>query len=295
MYRDDGMRIRLTQAATRGDGECVLRTGDSPGTPTVAGTPVVRGIGRSGLGTLLVGAVLIVVSASGCSPNDHQINEFLHHWEASVSAADYVVEPPDVLEISASQAPELDGEQQIVRQDGKISLRLIGEVKVSGMTPAEISRKLESLLGKYYVNPKVNVRVGKQGTKKYYVFGQVRRRGPFRYTGRNTLLDALAMAQPTYAAWKSQIKVIHPSHIESERYVITIDSDKMMKKGNLEQNVLLQAGDIVYVPPTPIAWLAERLMELVGPMAPVGHALGAPGEMVDGVSDTSDAFTGEWP
>ena len=216
----------------------------------------------------------------GCLPSDAQISSFIRDWEATVSASDYVVMPPDSVEVSSSNAPEVDGETQIVRQDGKISLRLIGEVKIAGLTPLEISHKLESLLRKYYVEPKVNVRVLNNSSKKYYVFGQVGAAGGMTYTGRDTVLSALAKAQPTFLAWKSQVKVIRPSHRDSMRSVMTVNVDRILTEGKLDQNVLLQEGDIIYVPPTPLAWIGLRLREVLFPFGPVLQTVGLPGDTI---------------
>jgi polysaccharide export outer membrane protein len=227
----------------------------------------------------LVTGLCVLCAVAGCSSSEEQVNAFLHDWEASVSASEYRVQPPDLLEFSSAQAPEIDAEQQIVRQDGKVSLRLVGDVKVAGLTPVEISRKLESLLEKYYVEPQVGVRVMGNGSKRFYVFGQVGRPGPYHYTGRDSLLYVLAAAQPTFLAWKSQIKVIHPSHEEGRRSVMTVDADKMLKQGHLEQNILLQEGDIVYVPATPLAWVGLRIREVLWPVDPILSAARTPSEV----------------
>jgi polysaccharide export outer membrane protein len=165
-------------------------------------------------------------------------------------------------------APEVDGQSQTIRQDGKVTLRLIGEVKVAGMTPVEIGRKLESLLKKYYMDPQVSVAVSGSGSKHIYVFGQVAAVGALPYTGRDTLLDVLSKARPTIGAWKSRVKVIHPSHEEGKRRVITVNVDRIMKEGKLDQNILLQEGDILYIPPTPLTWIALRVRELLYPFEP---------------------------
>ncbi|RIK68978.1 MAG: hypothetical protein DCC65_02275 [Planctomycetota bacterium] len=238
------------------------------------------GHGRAGPWVSAALAVSLGLSGPGCGPKDDEIHAFVHDWEASVSAADYRVQPPDTLEISSAQAPELDGEIQTIRQDGKVTLRLVGEVKVAGLTPVEISRKLESLLSQYYVEPHVSVRVSTAGSKRFYVFGEVAQEGAFPYTGRDTLLNALAASRPTFIAAKEMIKVIRPSHEPDKRHVMVIDAYSMMEHGKLEQNVLLQEGDIVYVPPTVIGWMGLRLRELLFPLIPVGQAYTTPANMM---------------
>lgn len=222
----------------------------------------------------LVGTIL----ANGCGPSDHEINSFIHSKDASVSSAEYVVQPPDVLDISSSQAVEIDGESQTIRQDGKITLRLLGEIKVAGLTPTEIAQKLEGLLARYYQNPKVNVRVTGTSSKQYYVFGDntVMREGVYSYTGRDTLLNALAQAQPNRYAWKGKIKLIRPAKDSAERHVMTIDADRLIQGGKTDQNVLLQEGDIIYVPATPWSWLGMRISEFLYPVQATSQTVSQP-------------------
>jgi protein involved in polysaccharide export with SLBB domain len=221
---------------------------------------------RRRLATGISTLAIVLALGAGCGPSDREIDSFVRSWETSVSAADYQVQPPDEVEISSAQAKEIDGEVQAVRQDGKITLRLLGDVKVAGMTPIEISRKLESLLHRYYIDPQVNVRLKEANSKQYYVFGQVEREGPFPCTGRDTLLSALALAQPNFIALKSHVKVVRPNHDREKRHVMTVDAERIIKKGKLEDNVFLQEGDIVYVPPTPLGWLGLKLSALFYPV-----------------------------
>jgi polysaccharide biosynthesis/export protein len=236
-----------------------------------------------GLGVLLASALLAVGGAAGCATSDTEVTTFLHEWEASVSATDYRVQPPDTIEISCSQAGEIDGEEQSIRQDGKISLRLLGEIEVAGMTPTEIARKIESLMRKYYVDPTVNVRVTNRDSKRFYVFGQVSRPGAFHFTGRDSLLYVLSQTQPTMIAWNSQVKIIHPSHENEKRQVMTVDVTKIMEEGMLEQNVLLQDGDIVFVPATPLAWVGLRIQEALWPVSPMLGAVQTPATISSGI------------
>ena len=227
----------------------------------------------------------VLALGAACGPSDREIDTFVRSWETSVSAADYQVQPPDALEISSAQAKEIDGEIQTVRQDGKITLRLLGDVKVAGMTPIEISRKLESLLRRYYIEPQVNVRLKEANSKQYYVFGQVDREGPFPCTGRDTLLSALALAQPTFIALKSRIKVIRPNHDLEKRHVMTVDAERIIKKGKLEDNVFLQEGDIIYVPPTALGWLGLKLNALFYPVQQTPIYGYAPAQVANAAND----------
>lgn len=226
----------------------------------------------------VIGVNLSSLALVGCGPNDHEINAFVHDWEASTTGTEHVILPPDIIEVTSPTAPEIDHETHVVGADGKISLRLIGQVKVAGLTPVDVARKIEKLLSTYYVDPTVNVRIVKNGSKRIYVLGQVARGGQLPYTGRDTVLSVLTQAQPTFLAWKDQIKVIHPSHDGKKRHTLTVDYFKIAEQGDLSLNVILEDGDIIYVPPTPLAWVGLRIQELLFPAQPVAQTFILPGQ-----------------
>jgi protein involved in polysaccharide export with SLBB domain len=204
----------------------------------------------------------------GCGPTHGQLVEFLRSHELITSTGHYTVMPPDAITVHAPGAPEVDGTSQTVRPDGKVALRLLGEVYVAGLTTEEIAEKLKAQLARFYVEPEVVVEMAAYRSQFYYVFGQVRRPGAQRYTGRDTLLKALADAKPTFLAWRSQIRVVRPSPDEQSRKAIIVDLDEMVRSGDVSKNFLLQQGDIIEVPPTPLAWLGLRVRELLFPLEP---------------------------
>jgi polysaccharide export outer membrane protein len=230
----------------------------------------------------LLGTAAAWLIATGCASNPHgQLAAFLKAHEQSVSTGQYVVQPPDIITIHAAVAPEIDGAIRRVRPDGKISLRLLGEVDVAGLTTEQIAAKLRELLSRYYVDPEVVVDVSRYASQHYYVFGHVLRPGPKPYTGRDTLVSALAEAEPTFLAWRSQIRLVRPDPQTGQPKTIIVDLDELVRSGDPGKNVLLQPGDILEVPPTPLAWLGLRVRELLYPVEPVVDVYTRPAEAVD--------------
>ena len=221
-----------------------------------------------------------VAGLPGCAAKNTDMLHFLREHEHKVSAIEYRVGIPDTVGISAPRMLEIDAEAQRIQPDGKINLRLLGEVKVVGMTVKEIGAKLEVLLSRYYVDPKVSVRVLSYASKKYYVYGQAAVTGPRPYTGRDTLLDAVLTSGVDFLSWTSRITVTRPAHGEEPVRTILVNVDKMLKTGDWSQNILLEPDDVVYIPPTPIAWLGHRLQELIYPVRPAIQAYTAPAEMM---------------
>jgi polysaccharide export outer membrane protein len=235
-------------------------------------------------------AATTALSLSGCASTHAQLVEFLRSHEVEVSTGHYVVRPPDLIAVHSPDVPEIDGAAQTVQPDGKVMLRLLGDVDVAGLTTDEIAAKLKRLLSRYYVDPEVLVEVAGPRSQFYYVFGEVSGAGARPYTGRDTLLKALAEAQPTYLAWRSQISIIRPSAKEGERKTITVDLDRMFKSGDLTDDILLQEGDVIQVPPTPLAWVGHRIRELLYPVGPLMSAYTLPAGPINATENYQDHF-----
>lgn len=221
-------------------------------------------------------AVWIVAMLSGCAPRPWDMSDFLQSHEYRASGTDHKVLPGDTISFHSPYITELDGIREDVGTDGKIELDLIGQIHVAGLTAREIKDKLEQQLEPYYSERHLRVRVSGEPNQKIYVFGQVGGRGPRPYTGRDTVFDVLMASQPTFLAWKSKIRVIRASPNPDERREIQVNFDHMVQRGDLRRNVLLQPGDIVYVPPTPLAWVGLRIQELLFPLGPVFQAYSLP-------------------
>jgi protein involved in polysaccharide export with SLBB domain len=227
------------------------------------------------------GSLLLLLVCAGCASKNKDMLHFLREHRHQVSATEYRVGIPDAIAISAPRILEIDGDTQRIQPDGKIHLRLLGEIKIVGMTAKEIAAKLEVLLSRYYIDPKVSVRIAGYSSKKYYIYGQALALGAKAYTGRDTLLDAVLQAGLDFRSWTSRVTVIRPSHGETPVRTIRVNVDKMIKTGRWDDNILLEPNDIVYVPPTPAAWLAQRVYEVFYPIGPVVQAYIAPAYLSD--------------
>lgn len=230
----------------------------------------------------LLFVILAAVFLAGCfSSRPEDIQAFQYPNETDVTMDEYILEPPDTVRIISTKIPLLRGAEtapgltQDIKPDGTISVEDIGQIPVAGKTPRQvadlIAQKLSALYklaGDYPIDVQVINR-----SKFYYVVGQVERPGAYTYTGRDTALQAIAKAVPTTLAWEEKIQVIRPAHAPSERsLVFALDFKKMAEQGQMHQNVLLQEGDVIYVPPTILASIGLTIQEIVGPIFTGGSA-----------------------
>ena len=216
---------------------------------------------------------LLTISLSGCfSSNPTDVKAFLMPNQHDVSSENYILHPPDEIEIHCTDAPKIDGQSQQIRPDGRIRFEGVGELYVAGKTPAQIASELRTrILDLYQIedDKSVDVRVVAFRSKRYYVLGQVNSPGPQVYTGRDTVLGALALAgSPNIMAWEQRIQVIRPSNNKNVKAkIFEFNFDRAAAHGEAATDVLLQEGDIIYVPPTILAGAAMVIEEFMRPIA----------------------------
>ena len=216
---------------------------------------------------------LFTVSLTGCfSSNPKDVKAFLMPDKVDVSTTTYTLHPPDEVEIHCSSVPEIDMQRQQVRPDGRIGFEAVGELYVAGKTPAQVANELRAkILELYQVegdNP-IDVRVVAFRSKRIYVLGQVNSPGAQAYSGRDTVLGAIALAgSPTVLAWVQRIQVIRPStNAKVKAKIFEFDFDRASAHGDASKDVLLQEGDIIFVPPTILAAAAMKIEEFIRPVA----------------------------
>ena len=189
-----------------------------------------------------------------------------------VSSGNYILHPPDEIEVHCVMVPEIDMQRQQIRPDGKVSFETIGEIDAAGKTPSQVANVLTGkILELYEIEGEhpIDVRVVAFRSKRYYVLGQVGRPGAQSYTGRDTVLGAIALAgSPTVLAWVDRIQVVRPSASKSVKpKIFEFNFDRAAAHGDASKDVLLQEGDIIYVPPTVLAAAAMKIEEFIRPIA----------------------------
>jgi polysaccharide export outer membrane protein len=199
------------------------------------------------------------------------LNKWLRETDVNIPPAVYRVEPPDAIKLAAPGVKELDGYTTRIRSDGKITLALIGDLYVAGMSPAEISQEIGKQLKKYYNKDSLYVAVDVTDfqSKKYYVFGQVNSPGVKTFTGSDNVIKVLADAELNDDAWPQKVVLVRPSDDPNVRQRVTIDLKRMYESGHADQNYLLEEGDLVYVPPSPLAEFRITFEKLLAPIIPV--------------------------
>ena len=150
----------------------------------------------------------------------------------------------DVIHINVFEEPQFSN-SLVIRPDGKISLPLISEVYVSGLTPAAIEQLLTVRLEKYINHPRVTVTVQEIHSRVVYVTGEVLRPGAYALAGNINVVQLIARAGGVTAyAKKKNVYVLHAGTGVRTK----VDYRKVLLGQHVEQNVQLASGDTVVVP-----------------------------------------------
>lgn len=165
---------------------------------------------------------------------------------AAIRPQKYLVGEADVLNINVWKEPEIT-QTVVVRTDGYISLPLVNEVKVSGMTPVQIQDLIANKLQTYLTNPQVTVTVTEIRSKRAYITGEVARPGGYSLNTETTVLQLIAQAGGLTAfARRDDITVLRLENGKQQRLPFHYKEVVQGKKS--DQNITLQPGDTVVVP-----------------------------------------------
>ena len=199
-------------------------------------------------------------------PSVNEINRALATLAGSTATSgDYRIGPEDLLQITLynvtgdttltpSSDARLTPRMTVVRvsQQGILSLPLLGDMKVSGMTAAEVENALRKAYEKYIYNPQIGVFITEY-RQRVSVIGAVVKTGVFELTGPKTVIDILAMAGGVTEQAGTQVhiyrqgpngresRVIDLQVLASNASLITADNAGVI-------TMPVQAGDVINVP-----------------------------------------------
>jgi polysaccharide biosynthesis/export protein len=174
----------------------------------------------------------------------------------------YTLGPDDVVEITVMRHPEFSGTYPI-NQEGKIQYKFVGDMDVSGMTKAELENKLKQAISTYVNSPEINITVTEYRSKYFYVLGEVGAPGKYymrseKMSVREAVFEA---GLPTTSAAMRKCRIISPS-FKGAGKVRKVNLYAVLYGGNLKKNLMMQPGDVLYVPSTVMA----KIVRVISPV-----------------------------
>ncbi|MCR5346644.1 MAG: SLBB domain-containing protein, partial [Fretibacterium sp.] len=169
---------------------------------------------------------------------------------------DYLLGPDDEMTITLWGIPEEGNYRVRINRDGMAIVPHIGAVRLAGYTLTEAQRILHARFDQYFTGYQMNVAMGSLKSILVYVTGNVNRPGAYTVSSFATLVNALlASGGPSGTGTMRRIELKRGG-----RTVTTFDMYAMLLKGDKSQDAMLEAGDVIFVPPVgPLVGLAGEV------------------------------------
>ena len=216
---------------------------------------------------LLLALVIGLAACTGCTRYS-KVNPALQDLAETSRGLEirngrYILEPPDEIQIIVADVETLRTAAQI-RPDGYITMPVVGDVYVEGLTPNEARDVIAEEVRDYVIEPEVNVIVTGFNSKRVHVFGEVGRAGSIMFTGDVRLADAIAATGGlTPRAAGGRVRVVRGDRDCPQVFKVSVS--KMIKEGDDTQNLWLRADDRVYVPPNFFAKIGYAIDNVLFP------------------------------
>ncbi|HUN63411.1 MAG TPA: polysaccharide biosynthesis/export family protein [Candidatus Sulfotelmatobacter sp.] len=165
----------------------------------------------------------------------------------------YRIEADDILDLSFRYTPEFD-QEVTVQPDGFVQLKgLSTDVHVQGLTVPQVIETLKKAYAGVLNDPVISV-VLRDFEKPYFIAGgQVGKPGKYDLRGDTTATQAIAIAGGFVDFAKSK-QVLLFRHYSGDTFEVKVlNLKQILKKKDIQEDVMLQPGDMLYVPKTAMA------------------------------------------
>ncbi len=164
---------------------------------------------------------------------------------------DYPIGPGDEIVVSVWGDNQFTY-NSVVTREATISVPDIGQVVVNGLTLAQAKRLITDRFSTVYSGIRarrpttfVDVTLGKLRTNQVFILGDVTRPGGYTISSVSTVLNALYNAGgPTSRGSMRDVRIIRHNQVFRR-----VDLYGYILTGSREEDIRLQSGDVVFVPP----------------------------------------------
>lgn len=211
---------------------------------------------------LIAGAGLLAGCATGPRVDTQPLSPTVdfERIEATAPATPDLLLPPtepfrigvgDLIEI---EVLELGGTRRVCRvmPDGLIYYDLLRGFRAEGLTMEELKAGLEQELAAHYRSPQVGLILRGVNSKKVWVMGRVNTPGLYALNQPSTVLEALARAgglfTSRFSGTTEELADLKHSFLVRDGQLMPVDFYKLLREGDLSQNIYLRNGDYIYLP-----------------------------------------------
>jgi polysaccharide biosynthesis/export protein len=153
--------------------------------------------------------------------------------------------PGDQLDVEVFDTPELSGPAR-VSQTGEINLPVLGNVQVTGLTPNQAARRIESELKSkgILIEPHVTVAISEYASQGATITGEIHNPGVYPTLGRRRLLDMIALAGGVTTAAGRVATIIHRNDPQHPQDIYLVPNNNTL---GAQENPVILPGDTVVI------------------------------------------------
>jgi polysaccharide export outer membrane protein len=190
----------------------------------------------------------------------------------------YIIGPGDVLSVIIFAGGKSQESLNLtVSSEGTINFPFLGKIKTEGLSISGLMEKVTKPLAEdYFVNPQVIINVRDYKSKRVYITGAIANPGLYPLDmSTTTLLELIAKAGGVTRERSNFAYILKGSmedvkknktvdELVQEKKSIKVDLRELLDQGIRDRNVELQAGDVVYIPPTAFSNLTQHKIYVLG-------------------------------
>ena len=158
----------------------------------------------------------------------------------------YMLGAGDHLSVQVLGRPEMSA-RHVVGPDGRISMPLVGTLRLAAMTREEATATVEKEMRRYFKQPAVALSVEQYSANRVTVLGRVQNPGVINFDKVPTILEVLARAGGLPVLDK-QATLTRCAIFRGRDKVVWIDLKHLLARSDPTYNIRLKPNDIVYIP-----------------------------------------------
>jgi protein involved in polysaccharide export with SLBB domain len=179
-------------------------------------------------------------------------------------AVNYRIHQGDKLSVKFLYHQELDVLSLTVRPDGFISLQMIDELKVEGLTVAELKQRLKKAYEEILIEPIISVTVLEFVAPRIYIGGQINKPGVYNLRDAQTLVQVIFLAGGFTRDANTKMVVHARPDGKGNWQFQSANITKMLNKKGTENDLLLRDGDYIFIPESKISQLNKAIEGIRG-------------------------------
>jgi len=197
---------------------------------------------------------------------------------------DYRIGPNDVIEVQIENMPDISKTYRVTAA-GTFLMSYAGRITATKKTTEELAQLIaDKLRGDYLKDPRVTVVVKEYNSRSFFIQGSVRNPGVYQIEGRPSVLELITLASglsdshganayiirriktpsvaeatPVSTAAKAKETGGQESAEDAPKYELKSANINSLLRGQFDQDVFLEPGDIVNIPPTDVFFVAGEV------------------------------------